>query len=129
MGITDEDSQWCPVLGTPGFQEYISIDDHARTTLQSFATYAIYLHPSRAQDQEWVRPLQEQAWVRPLQPTAGRSLAVAPAGSNEERKVELHGDGVRVNLEEILHKTKQDTRNELISLKSPVSIFHRAPRC
>ena len=68
-----------------------------------------YLHPSA----------QEQAWVRPLQPTAGRSLAVARAGSNEERKVELHGDGVRINLEEILHKTKQDTRNELISLKSP----------
>ena len=58
MGISDKDSQWCPVLGTPGFQEYISIDDHARTTLQSFATYAVCLHPSRAQDQEWVRPLQ-----------------------------------------------------------------------
>ena len=71
-----------------------------------------YLHPSA----------QEQAWVRPLQPTAGRSLAVARAGSNEERKVELHGDGVRVNLEEILHKTKQDTRNELISLK--LSLIH-----
>ena len=112
MGISDKDSQWCPVLGTPGFQEYISIDDHARTTLQSFATYAIYLHPSA----------QEQAWVRPLQPTASRSLAVARAGANEERKVELHGDGVRVSLEEILHKTKQDTRNELISLKSPDTV-------
>ena len=51
MGMNDADSQWCPVLGTPGFQEYISIDDHARTTLQSFATYTIYLHPS-AQEQE-----------------------------------------------------------------------------
>ena len=40
MGMNDADSQWCPVLGTPGFQEYISIDYHARTTLQSFATYA-----------------------------------------------------------------------------------------
>jgi len=51
MGMNDADSQWCPVLGTPGFQEYISIDDHARTTLQSFATYTIYLHPL-AQEQE-----------------------------------------------------------------------------
>ena len=57
------------------------------------------------------------ALVRPTQPAAGRSRAAARAGANEERKVEL-ATGF-VNLEEILHKSKQDKRNELIPLKSP----------
>ena len=58
------------------------------------------------------------AMVRPLQPAAGRSRAAARASANEEeRKVEL-ATGF-VNLEEMLHKSKQDTRNELIPLKSP----------
>ena len=58
------------------------------------------------------------ALVRPLPPAAGRSRAAARASANEaERKVEL-ATGF-VNLEEMLHKAKQDMRNELIPLKSP----------
>ena len=52
------------------------------------------------------------------QPAAGRSRAAARARANEEeRKVEL-ATGF-VNLEEMLHKAKKATRNELIALKSP----------
>ena len=78
MGITDKDSQWCPVLGTPGFHEYISIDYHARTTLQSFATYAT---KTTKRELDSSAPLTSPISQRSLQAAEAKTYAMSSRSS------------------------------------------------